>query len=736
MPLPVPHRCIPTIGVSLVCYAAVAGAMSVAAAQSINRKALVSRNSPHLNRMDVDCPFTVGNGGFAFGADITGLQTFDSLYHREGVPTETLSRWCWVTDPNPQGFTLADACKPYLQGNGVTLPYPTEANTPAGDWLRRNPRSQPLGRLRFTLIQPGGRSIEPDDIGSPEQSLDLWSGVLTSRFRLDNQSVEVTTACHPDEDTLGVVVNSPLLKSGRFRIELAFPRGHDPNIKNTPALDWSQPDSHQSKLLNQSQNHAEWLRSVASTNYHVALSWSGKANLAAAALPHTFELIPSPECGQLSLSLRFSPNHNPSPLPSTDAIRAASSAAWQNHWLHGGMIDFSGSSDPRAATLERRIILSQYLTACQLAGDVPPQESGLTCNTWYGKHHSEMILWHCAHFALWGRDDKLAKNLEWFRKNLPQARQLAASRGLRGARWAKMTGPEARESPGGNPLIIWNQPHLIFLCELLYRNHPNHHSLQHWKDLVIESAECMASMAWLDSTNQTRHLGPPLWIAQELFDPATSRDPAFELSYWRWALETAQQWLVRLGEPRNPTWDEVIRQLPPIPVKNNLYVALASHPNTFDDAACRHDHPTMLAPLGLLPGRDVDQPTMNRTLSAVLSSWDWETKIWGWDYPMIAMTATRLGRPEDAVDVLLREAPNNRYLPNGHCPQRSDVAMPGGTFPNGRKREIAVYLPANGSLLTAVALMAAGWDHSATPLPGFPKNNRWSVRFEDLKPMP
>jgi hypothetical protein len=32
---------------------------------------------------------------------------------------------------------------------------------------------------------------------------------------------------------------------------------------------------------------------------------------------------------------------------------------------------------------------------------------------------------------------------------------------------------------------------------------------------------------------------------------------------------------------------------------------------------------------------------MTRTLDAVLSQWDWETKIWGWDYPMIAMTATR-----------------------------------------------------------------------------------------------
>ena len=74
-------------------------------------------------------------------------------------------------------------------------------------------------------------------------------------------------------------------------------------------------------------------------------------------------------------------------------------------------MDFSGSTDPLAQKLEERIVLSQYLMAVQMAGDVPPQESGLTCSTWYGKHHTEMIWWHTAHFALWGHDELLEKNL-------------------------------------------------------------------------------------------------------------------------------------------------------------------------------------------------------------------------------------------------------------------------------------------------------------------------------------
>jgi hypothetical protein len=128
---------------------------------------------------------------------------------------------------------------------------------------------------------------------------------------------------------------------------------------------------------------------------------------------------------------------------------------------------------------------------------------------------------------------------------------------------------------------------------------------------------------------------------------------------------------------------------------------------------------------------------MGRTLDAVLETWDWKTKIWGWDYPLIAMTAARLGRAETAVEILLRDGPNNVYLPNGHCPQRSDEAAVQGNKPGARKREIAVYLPANGAFLSAVALMAAGWDEApAGTAPGFPANGRWVIRSEGLKRLP
>jgi hypothetical protein len=701
----------------------------------IDRQALVSRHNPVLRKLDVDAPLTVGNGGFAFTADITGLQTFAEHYHRWGIPTETLSRWCWHSEPNPNGYKLDDANQDFKQADGRVVGYPTRASTPAGDWLRKNPRIHPLGQIAFDYSKANGQPIAPEDIQKPEQTLDLWRGVITSRFEIEGKPVRVVTACHPQLDVIAVRVESELIASGKLRVKLAFPRGHDLAIKNTPPLDWSRPESHETTVANRTARRVDLNRSINNTRYVVAVTWEGKAELNEAQ-PHHLTLAPEKEERVLAFTVSFSPQPLYATLPSVEATTAASVAQWEKFWRGSAAVDFSGSTDPRASKIEERIILSRYLMAVQEAGDAPPQESGLTCSTWYGKHHTEMIWWHTAHFALWGNDELLAKNLSWFQSQLPAARELAKSRGLRGARWAKMTGPEMRESPGGNPLIVWNQPHMVYLCELLYRNSPRRATLDKYRDLVLETADCLASMVHFDEAKRAYVLGPPLWIAQEIYDQATSQNPSFELAYWQWALQTAQQWRERLGLKRDEKWDHVISHLAPVPQKDGKYVALGSHPDTWDNVASRHDHPTMLAPLGVLPGTGVDRATMERTLDAVLKTWDWETKIWGWDYPMIAMTAARLGQPETAIEILLRDGPNNIYMPNGHCPQRSDEAAPRTGRPGARKREIAVYLPANGAFLSAVALMVAGWDGSTESFPGFPTNGKWKIRAESLHRLP
>ena len=41
---------------------------------------------------------------------------------------------------------------------------------------------------------------------------------------------------------------------------------------------------------------------------------------------------------------------------------------------------------------------------------------------------------------------------------------------------------------------------------------------------------------------------------------------------------------------------------------------------------------------------------------------DWDLRqTWGWDFPMMAMTAARLGQRDEAVDLLLRDGANFRF---------------------------------------------------------------------------
>ena len=72
-------------------------------AAPIDRHALVTRHNPTITAVDKSAPFMVGNGNFAFTADITGLQTFQDQYSPL-VPLMTQAQWGWHSFPNPQGL--------------------------------------------------------------------------------------------------------------------------------------------------------------------------------------------------------------------------------------------------------------------------------------------------------------------------------------------------------------------------------------------------------------------------------------------------------------------------------------------------------------------------------------------------------------------------------------------------------------------------------------------------------
>jgi hypothetical protein len=87
---------------------------------------------------------------------------------------------------------------------------------------------------------------------------------------------------------------------------------------------------------------------------------------------------------------------------------------------------------------------------------------------------------------------------------------------------------------------------------------------------------------------------------------------------------------------------------------------------------------------------------------------------------MMAMAAARVGEPGMAIDALIHPSHKNLICANGFSR--------GGPYP---------YFPANGGLLYAIAMMAAGWDgcpEKATP--GFPADGSWSVKTEGFRMAP
>ena len=726
---------------------------------AIDRRALATRHNPSITRIDPASPFMVGNGNIAFTADITGLQTFQDAYSSL-VPLMTQAQWAWHSFPNPNRYKYEDSLVP-VEVRGKTQYYPwlrdwSEAKKPAIAWLRENPHRFSLGRLSLRLLSSKGEPAKFADLADTKQTLDLWSGALDSRFVFEGKPVRIETRVHPVLDMVIVTLSSPLLAEKRLGVDLRFP-GVAAALNPDPA-DWKQPENHLTTVVTRGARELSLERRLDATRYFVNAVADRDVSFAGFAA-HSFRIVPTQPTHTLTVMVLFSEQPNKAALPNSSAARDAVTAHWQRYWSTGGAIDFSGSTDPRAKELERRVVLSQYLMAVNGAGAYPPQEEGLFSNSWNGKFHLEMHLWHAAHFALWGHTELLERSMPWYRDHLEEAKTRARDHGVQGAWWPKMVGADGRESPSTiTPFIMWQQPHPIYLAELIYRAHPNRETLERYRELVAETAELLASFLYFDKTRGEYVLGPPVVPAQEVFPPLSTSNPTFELEYFRFGLMTAQAWRERAGLARQAKWDDVLAKLAPLPKKDGLYLATETFPQLWEQAGTpecsngktapqcwNRDHPSFLGALGLLPGKGVDIETMRKTLRAVETKWDLR-QTWGWDYPLLAMTAARLHEPEKAVDLLLYPGKNNQYglagmTPRVHLEEHAADLIPSqsssvGPDGPGYRRAAETYFPSNGGLLLAVALMAAGWDGNTTALPGFPKNDAWRVKVEGLRPLP
>ncbi|ANI89633.1 hypothetical protein A9P82_10240 [Arachidicoccus ginsenosidimutans] len=689
-------------------------------AQKINREQVIHRHDIYLSKAGTLSSITLGNGEFAFTADVTGLQTFYK-YYAHGVPLGTESEWGWHSFPNNKNLTINQTYKYYNVNGKKNVPYSVQSNETkdAVEYFRVNPHRLQLGNIGFVFLMKNGDTATLDDIKNITQHLNLYSGILESQFTVDNEPVKVTTVANQKTDGISFSVESPLIKLHRLFIRIAFP--YPTGDFSDAGTYFSDTASHQSVYYANNSNSGYFKHILDTTHYYVSTSWNQKV-LIDSLKKNFFYIKPIGNSNHFEASLVFSPTEKDNKA-TFERIKEDNVTAWKKFWESGGAIDFSGSRDKRAFELERRIILSEYLTKAQCAGHYPPQETGLTYNSWYGKPHLEMYWWHAAHFALWGRPELLEKSFDWYIKAADKARAIAKRQGFEGVRWQKMTDPQGDESPAsvGN-FLIWQQPHFIYLAELLYRTMQDKHTiLDKYKNLVYQTADFMASFAAYDSATHHYNLGKGLIPAQEWFNPLETYNPPYELAYWSWALKVAQEWRARSGMPRNKKWDDVINKLSPLPQRDGLYLAAANATDSYSpQSRYTNDHPAVLAALATIPVSDgLDTAIMHRTFDTVNKTWHWET-TWGWDYPMMAMTATRLNLKNEAVDMLMRNVQKNTYLPNGNNYQNNDLT---------------IYLPGNGGLLSAIALMCAGYDGCKIITPGF-NTKTWHVKWEGLNPMP
>ena len=613
----------------LAVFLLLAGGGLTAAGQGIDRKAVVTRHNPVTRDFLPKSPAQVGNGHLAFGADITGAQTFRAF--------NTLSDWGWHSFPLPEGHSLEEYRPQELESWGRTIPYLLRDpdHPEISDWLRGNPHRINLGRIGFILLKADGSPATEDDLSDTRQETELWTGILKSRFRLDGEEVSVRTACHPERDIVSVRVLSEMVGRGRIGVFLDLPypvaREFEPFVG-----DFGCPERHYSTLGREGARRCVITHFLDDSEYEITVEWDGDAEFERVSDScHVYRLLPRTG-DNLDLTVEFRPVEIPglcragrmldedadgsqpaagrTPFaqrttdenPGAAEVERASAAAWERYWMSGAAIDLSGSSDPRWRELERRIILSQYVLCLNESGLFPPQESGLVNNGWFGRFHWEMIWWHGAHFALWGRQDCIDGYLTAYRAFLPEARARAASEGRIGARWPKCTGPFNREWPcEPHAMLCWQQPHPIWFAEAEYRANPSREVLEKWQDIVLETADYMADYVFWDKAGKRYVIGPPVIPVSENTNMMDTMNPVFELAYWRYGLRTALEWAKRLKLParRTKEWKDVLEKLAPLPTRNGYYVTHGLMDDMWENY--NYEHPALTGVYGWLPGDGV-----------------------------------------------------------------------------------------------------------------------------------
>lgn len=344
---------------------------------SIDRRAIVSRFNPVRNASNPLTPMQVGNGDFAFGADVTGLQTF--------LPFAIMSTWGWKNDSFPPNKTLEDIENyrgAQWYSHGRLVQYEFGGDPDVEQWLIGNPNRVNLGRVGLLFLDEEGKviDVEEQDLSGIGQELDLWKGTITSQFTYHGERVTVQIRSSQSDGAIAVSIESSLISLGRLGLFLDFP-WNDSHYFSAPFVgSWNETDLHNTTFIPGSPTNTSVQARVSHTmvNSTFFTSVGGTKGLAISrdsSQTHRYSLLPPRgirNALQVVVGYSMDVNHS---IQTFEEISKESEEVWEEYWTQNGFVDvLTGSTDSRAEELQRRVILSRYLMRVNEASDLSPQE--------------------------------------------------------------------------------------------------------------------------------------------------------------------------------------------------------------------------------------------------------------------------------------------------------------------------------------------------------------------------
>ena len=597
------------------------------------KKAFIQNFDVFHERMDIENPLTIGNGNFAFTSDVTGLQTFYEQYN--SIPLGTMTNFIWAkqkgTGKYPfQEYYKASTHKPvYYMTDVQALTYDNYRD----DWFKFD-----LFKLVFLYK---GKKLKYDHISNVKQQLSIYDGMIYTSFTYENALVNVITKIPQSHNVLHIKIKTTLKD---LQIKLFF-------------------------LIPSSS-----LKGYALKEDKYALNGNTIRR----------------KCEVVDYTLYYNTNMKHKDLCFDCLADAYLSISLDNDFSDDNLLHtyFTTAKeiDTMDEELNRRMVLSLYLMKVNTLGIYPPAETGLTCNSWYGKFHLEMHLWHHLGIIRFGLYDYVIPSIRWYLSLLETSRQRALEQGYSCIRFPKMTDPRGRDTPSNiGCLLIWQMPHLFVMLEEIMKQSPKAICLKDYFPLLIGLIDFMSSFYyWKDGSY---HLDTPMIPANENVEYFCDT-PIFEECYTIHAFTIFLRWVKEYQIPYDMTrLQDIIEHCAPLEVHDGCYEAFFGCRDTY--TKYKYDHPMMIGMYSYFKSSLVKPQLIKNTLNKILSCWSLED-TWGWDFPMLAMTAYRLGDKSLAISILKMKALKNEYLKNGHNPQ----------YP---KKDLPIYLPGNGALLLAIS---------------------------------